>query len=240
MSGSAALSDSGNDRIVMGGNMSAFDAHKVNVDDLFDEAQVWLAGEGVSSEAEAKAVETLLDMARDAKKAADEARKAENEPFDRGKAEVQARYNPILKRADLIVETCKNVLQPWRDKIAAEKAAKAEAMRLEAEALRREAEEKIRASAGNLAERAKAEETLAFAKDADKAVAKAVKAAATGNGLRTTYRAELTDLNAAIKHYWSTNRAEFEALVCDIAARQVRAGVREIPGFNVIEERKAV
>lgn len=235
-----ALSETGNDRIVMGGNMSPFDAHKVNIDDLFAEAEVWLTGEGVQSEAEAKAVETLLDMAREAKKAADEARKTENEPFDKGKAEVQARYNPILKRAELIAEACKKVLQPWRDKIAREAAAKAEAMRQEAEALKRQADEEIRASAGNLTARAKAEETLAFAKDAEKAVGKATKAATTNTGLRTTYRAELADLNAAIKHYWSTNRAEFETLVCDLAARQVRAGIREIPGFNVIEERKAV
>ena len=34
------------------------------------------------------------------------------------KAEVQARYNPILKRADMIADTCKKVLQPWRDRIA--------------------------------------------------------------------------------------------------------------------------
>src|SRR4051812_953059 len=95
-----ALSDSGNDRIAMGANMSPFDAHKVNIEDLFEEATAWLNGDGVNSEADAKAVDQLLDLAREARKAADEARKTENEPFDTGKAEVQARYNPILKRAD--------------------------------------------------------------------------------------------------------------------------------------------
>lgn len=235
-----ALSDSGNERIAMGANMAPFDAHKVNIDDLYEEATAWLNGDGVSSEAEAKAVETLLDMARDAKKAADEARKAENEPFDTGKAAVQAKYNPILKRAEMIAETCKNVLQPWRDKIARDKAAKAEAARLDAEKLKREAEEKIRASSGNIAERERAEEALALAKEADKFASRTTKAATTGTGLRSTYRPELTDLNAAIKHYWSTHRAEFEALVCDLAVRDVRAGKREIPGFTVVEERKAI
>jgi hypothetical protein len=237
---SQALSETGNDRIAMGANLSPFDAAKLAVDDLFDEAQVWLAGDGIASEAEAKAVETLLDMARTAKKTADEARKVENEPFDTGKAEVQARYNPVLKRADMIADTCKSVLQPWRDKIAADKAAKAEAARLEAEKLKREAEEKLRASAGNIAERAEAEEALSLAKEAESFAKRETKRADTGNGLRTTYRAELSDLSAAVRHYWPLAKEDFAALVTDIAAREVRAGKREIPGFIIHEERKAV
>jgi hypothetical protein len=236
----AALSDTGNDRIAMGANMSPFDAAKLAIDDLLEEAQAWLNGDGVTSEAEAKAVETLLDMARKAKKEADEARRIENEPFDAGKAEVQARYNPILKRADMIADACKAVLQPWRDRIAREKAERAEKARLEAERLRQEAEEKIRASAGNVIERQKAEEVLDLAKEAEGFAKRETKRAATGNGLRTTYRAEMTDGVAAARHYWQTRRAEMEEILTGFANQDVRAGKREIPGFNIIEERKAV
>lgn len=235
-----ALSETGNDRIVMGGNMSAFDAHKVNIDNLFEEAEVWLSGDGVASEAEAKAVETLLDLVREAKKAADEARKVENEPFDAGKAAVQARYNPILKRAELIAETCKNVLQPWRDRVAREKAARADAARIDAEKLKREAEEKIRASSGNVVERERAEEALSLAKDADKFANRTARAATTGTGLRRTYRPVMTDGGKAAEHYWTAKRGEFQAFLSELAAQDVRRGVRSIPGFDVIEETKAV
>jgi small-conductance mechanosensitive channel len=223
-----------------GKNITPFEEAKLAIDDLFEEAEVWLTGEGVASAAEADAVEKLLDLARSAKKTADEARKVENEPFDTGKAEVQARYNPILKRADMITDTCKKVLQPWRDKIAAEKAAQAEQARKEADEIRRKAEEAIRASSGNITARAEAEQLLASAKIAEKDAKRVEKSAVTGNGLRTTYRADLSDLSAAIKHYWSTKRPQFEALVCDMAAADVRNGVRQIPGFTVIEERKAI
>lgn len=234
------LSVTGNDRIFDGANMRPFDAHKTNIDDLFEEAQAWLTGEGVTSAEEAKAVETLLDLAREAKKAADESRKLENEPFDTGKAEVQARYNPVLKRADTIADTCKQALAPWRMKVEAEKQEKAEAARAEAAKLAQEAQDKLRASAGNVVERERAEEALTLAKDAAKFADRTTRKASTGNGLRTSYRAVLTDGVKAAEHYWGTRNADFQTFLSDLAAADVRRGVRSIPGFDVIEEKTAV
>lgn len=237
------LSVTGNDRIAQGANhppLSAFEAVKLPIDDLFQEAQVWLTGEGVTSPAEAEAVDTLLDLARKARKAADEARKAENEPFDTGKAEVQARYNPILKRADMIAETCKQVLQPFREKERLAKEAIAQTARKEADELRQRAEAAIRATDGNIAEREYAEVLLSSAKIAEKDASRSEKKAVTGNGLRLTYRADLVSLNTAIKHYWIKSPKDFADLVIAMAEADVRAGIRSIPGFDVIEERKAV
>lgn len=223
-----------------GKNMTPFDAAKLAVDDLFAEAEVWLNGDGIASQGEAEAVETLLDLARKAKKEADESRKVENEPFDTGKAEVQARYNPVLKRADMIADTCKKVLQPWRDKVAAEKAAIAEQDRREAEDIRRKAEEAMRASAGNITARADAEQLLSSAKLAEKDAKKADKAATHGLGLRTTYTVTMSDATAAARHYWADKRAECETFFIGLAERDVRAGKREIPGFLIIERKEAV
>jgi hypothetical protein len=223
-----------------GANIRPFDAAKLEIDDLFAEADNWLTGEPITSAEEAEAVEKLLDLARKAKANADAERKRENEPFDTGKAEVQARYNPILKRADMVAETCKAVLQPWRDAIAKAKAAEAEKARQEADEARRIAEEAIRNSAGNIAARAEAETKLNDAKIAEADARRVEKKAVTGNGLRTTYVPYLTDLNAAIKHYWTANRPEFEALVCDLATKDVRAGKREIPGFSIEPVRSAI
>lgn len=235
-----ALSETGNDRIAMGANMSPFDEVRVEIDDLYEEAKAWLDGTEIASEAEEKAVDQLLDMARAAFKKADATRKIENEPFDTGKAAVQAKYKPVLSRAEMISDVCKARLTPWRAKIEAEKQAKARAAAEEAEKLRREAEEAIRASAGNIEEREKAEEALALAKEADAFAARKQKQAETGLGLRTTYRAELTDGVAAARHYWGERRAECEAFFSSLAAADVRSGKRSIPGFNVIEEKKAV
>lgn len=235
-----ALSETGNDRIAMGANMSPFDEVRVEIDDLYEEAKAWLDGTEIASEAEEKAVDQLLDMSRAAFKKAEAARKIENEPYDKGKAAVQAKYKPVLSRAEMISDACKARLTPWRAKIEAERQAKARAAAEEAEKLRREAEEAIRASAGNIEEREKAEEALALAKEADAFAARKQKQAETGLGLRTTYRAELTDGVAAARHYWSERRAECEAFFSSLAAADVRSGKRSIPGFNVIEEKKAV
>jgi len=237
MNAHAALSDTGNERIAMGGNMRPFDAHKVNIDDLFVEAQNWLNGEAVASDDEAGTVEQLLDMARQAKKAADEARKVENEPFDAGKAEVQARYNPILKRADAVADACKLVLKPWRE---AEKRAAAEAARADAERIRQEADAAMRASAGNVLERERAEEKLVLAKEAEKFAKRIGKVAATGNGLRAVPKAILVDGGKAAEHYWRTRNPEFQTFLCELAASDARNGARTIPGFDVIEEKQAV
>lgn len=234
------LSVTGNDRIAMGANMTPFDEIKVEIDDLFEEAKAWLDGTEIASEAEEKAVDQLLDMSRAAFKKADTARKVENEPFDKGKAAVQAKYKPVLSRAEVISDTCKARLTPYRAKIEAEKQAKARAAAEEAERLRREAEAAIRASSGNIEERQKAEEALELAKEADAFASREQKRAETGLGLRTTYRAELTNGVEAARHYWATKREECEAFFLNLAASDVRAGTRAIPGFNVIEEKKAV
>lgn len=234
------LSVTGNDRIAMGANMTPFDEIKVEIDDLFEEAKTWLDGSEIASDAEEKAVDQLLDMARAAFKKADNARKVENEPFDKGKAAVQAKYKPVLSRAELISDTCKARLTPYRAKVEAEKQAKARAAAEEAERLRREAEEAIRASSGNIEERQRAEEALELAKEADAFASREQKRAETGLGLRTTYRAELTNGVEAARHYWATKRELCEAFFLNLASSDVRAGARSIPGFNVIEEKKAV
>jgi hypothetical protein len=223
-----------------GANIRPFDAAKLEIDDLFAEADNWLTGEPITSAEEAEAVEKLLDLTRKAKANADAERKRENEPFDTGKAEVQARYNPILKRADMVAETCKAVLQPWRDAIAKAKALEAEKARQEADEARRIAEEAIRNSAGNIAARAEAETKLNDAKIAEADVRRVEKKAVTGNGLRTLYRPVMVDGGKAAEHYWKARRADFQEFLQELAAQDVRKGTRVIPGFEIVEERSAV
>lgn len=224
-----------------------YEAAYARMASLHELAESWLDGKPAASQAEVDELSNLLDEARKAKKHADEARKAEAKPFDDGKAEVQARYNPLLKNADTIADALKSAMAPFLAKLEAEKRAREEAARREAEEARRKADEAIRESnRANLAKREAAELALEAAAKAER-IAKAAandKAKATGGSravtLRTVYRAEVTDLTAAARHYWPLAKAEFHAVVERLAAEDVRAGKRDIPGVTVHEDKTVV
>ena len=226
---------------------SPFEAVRTHIDDLLTEARNWLDGQGVETQTEADAVSVLLDELRKGYKAADAARKEEAKPFDDGKAEVQARYNPILKAAETGADACKKALAPYLQKLEDEKRAQAEAKRREAEEAAAKAAEAARlADAANLEQRELAEALVAKAAEAERAAkaAEQSKAHAKGGeraaGLRSYFKPVLTDGQAALTHYWRTNRAALEAFALDLAAKDVQAGKRQIPGFDVIEERRVV
>jgi hypothetical protein len=211
------------------------------------EARNWLDGQGVQTQTEADGVSRLLDDLRKAYKAADAARKEEARPFDEGKAEVQARYNPILKAAETGADACKKALAPYLQKLETEKQAQAEAKRREAEEAAAKAAEAARlADAANLEQREAALALVAKAEEAERAAkaAEQSKAHAKGGeraaGLRSYFKPVLTDGQLALAHYWRTNRAALEAFALDLATKDVQAGKRQIPGFDVIEERRVV
>jgi len=216
------------------------------IDGLYTEAEGWLDGGPIDNQGMADGVSELLNLLRDAKKRADDARKTEAKPFDDGKKEVQARYKPLLDKADRAADVCKKALVPWLQKLEEEKRAKEAAAREEAERLRKEAEEAIAmADSDNLAARADAESRINDAKEAEKVVARAAKDKAGASGgvgravtLRTFYRGEITDAAAVAKHYWLTNRAEVMAFFQTLVDADVRAK-RPVPGVTVHAEKKA-
>jgi hypothetical protein len=225
-----------------------FEAAQAKIEDLYGEATYWLDGAAVECQDHADGLSTLLNMLRNARKEADEARKAEAKSFDDGKAEVQARYNPLLKKADLAMDACKDAIAPWLVRLdAEEKAAAAEARRI-ADEKAREAQEAIRATeATNLAEREAAEQLVRDAKKAETAANRAARdtaRAGVGIGratsLRTSYKPVLTDAVTAARHFWATDRQEIEALLIRLAEQAVRNGKREIPGFVIEEIKTAV
>lgn len=238
----AALSETGNDRIAMGANMSPFDAFKVNIDDLTEEAKAWLDGKAIASAAEADGVETLLDMARKTAKDADAARAAEKKPhLDAGKA-VDAQWKPVIDGANRIADLAKRVLTPWREKLEAERRVEAERVAREAEEQRqREVEASRRAAeSGSLEDREIADQEAAAAKQAERVAKKADKAATTGTGLRTKWVAEMVDQRAAIAAMWKRDPQAFVDLAQTIADQAVRSGARQIEGFNIIEQKVAI
>ncbi len=213
---------------------------------LHIEASNWLDGEPIENQAQADTIGTLINDIRAARKDADSARKVEAAPFDAGKREVQARYNPLLDSADLMTTGCKKLLTPFLARVEAEKRAIAEAERKRADDARRVAEDAIRAAAAtDLAAREEAEAKLREAKDAE-AVAKRAesdKAAGRGGGraitLRTFYEPEITDMTLVARYYWKADRTEVEAFFTDLVGHHVRAGDRNIPGVTVHERQVA-
>ncbi len=211
------------------------------IDDLYGEAKNFADGEPITTPEMAEAITALFDGLHEAGKEAEALRVAEKAPLDKQVDAIQARYNPYVQPKKGKVAMGKDalgvLLTAWRVEQQRIAAAAADKARREAEALQAEATAAMQASAGNLAERERAEEIVGFAKEAAKFARGADKAATTGTGLRTTWGATLVDEYAGLE--WAYERApeRFRELVEQIAAEAVRAGLRSVPGFNV-EERK--
>jgi hypothetical protein len=219
---------------------------KEEVDDLLLEARNYLDGEPIANEQQAEAVSSLLNRLRRVAKDADEARKTEKKPHDDAAKAVQAKWTPIIDKAALASSTAKQALAPWLRQVEEKQRAEAEAARVEAERLARIAAEAHSTASGNLQASEDAERLLKAAEAARKDAAKADKAKAHARGgeravgLRSVWTPTLTDACLALKHYRERQPELLKEWLVEQAERDVRAGARSIPGFDVTEARVAV
>jgi len=213
------------------------------IDDLYDTAKDFADGEPIADDKMEAVITGIYNDLHKLGKEADELRVAEKKPLDDAVKAIQDKYNKYIQpkkgRVDMAKAALGDLLAPYRN--AKRLAAEAEARRIaeEAETARIAANAAMQASSGNLAEREEAEERLAEAKRLETTARRANKAATTGTGLRTVWSAEIADESAALD--WAYNHApgEFMALALSLANEQVRAGVRSLPGFKVVEEKVA-
>jgi hypothetical protein len=224
-----------------------FEAAQTAIHDLYLEASNFCDGEPIETQAQADAVSKLIDQLRKASKHADETRAAEKKPFDDFAKAVQARYKPLLDKAQLAIDTAKKALVPFLRKIEAEKRRLAEEARREADekaAAAREAA-KVASITDNLADayearfrddQAKEAAEHARAKEKNKAGAKGGARAMT---LRTIKRASVSDYTAFSRYVWTTHRADLEEWLDGYAAQLCRAGVATIPGVEITTEQVA-
>lgn len=220
---------------------------KTEIDDLYAEARNFADGEPITSEEMATAVTELLDLLHDAGKRADAIRIEEKAPYDNSIKAIQDKYNLLIGNTKttgkgkvvLGKEVLQALLTPWRNEQARIKEEAARLAREEADRKAAEAQAAIRASAGNLEEREKAEDLLRDAKATDRDAKRADKAATTGTGLRTIWHVVIVDEATALD--WAYGRApeQFKALCQKMAEEVVRTGVRSVPGFAVSSERVA-
>jgi hypothetical protein len=228
----------------IGHNRSPFDLCRESIEDLYAEAKVWLDGEPVTEQQQANALNTLQSRIRDAAKEAEKNRKAEAKPFDDGKAEVQARYKPVLSKAEEAENAVKAALKPYLLALARKQEEEARAAREEAARKQQEAMEAMRQrDAANLQSREEAERLVKEARAAEDAARKAenVKAHAKGEGratgLRTVHRAVITNTREAAAWVWKERYEELCVFIQEQGDKAVRSGARTIQGFDVIEEK---
>ncbi len=235
--------------------VTPFDVARKAVEDIYLETTLWLDGRPIDSQETADGVGNLQAAIRKAAALADDTRKAENKPFDDGKAEVQARYLPLIGdttkvkgKTVLALEACKAALTPW---LVAQQRRLDEEARIAHEAaaaLQRAAQEALRASdAADLEKRAAAEALIASAKKAETAANVAGRQTATAGGalgrsagLRTVWVATITDPVDAARSAWRESREEMLEFLQDWADRRVREGARSIPGFSIVDTKVAV
>ncbi|WP_293854359.1 hypothetical protein [Sphingomonas sp. SCN 67-18] len=237
------------DRAKAGSNAPAdpFDAHKADIEDLYDEAKNWLDGAEIENQAQADTLATLIDRLHKAWKAADASRDAEKRPHMEASNAVQAKYKPILEKADTAKTVAKKAQETFLKKLRDEQAEIARKAATVAQAKADEALAAIKAAneAGDLGAREQAETLVEEAKVAviEARVAEKAKPQAKSEfgaralGLRSVWAPTLTDGILAMRHYWPLpeRRAEMEALMLDMARKDVRAGARQIPGFDITE-----
>lgn len=244
------MADGNNPRVVLGNNnppADALGAFTTHITDLRLEAGNWLDGSPIENQAQADEVSRLLDELRRARKDADAARAEEKKPHDDQAKAVQAKWKPLLDTADLAADGCKKALAPWLQKVEEQQRAAAEAARREAERQAEEARAALAAAAGNdIAAREEAEALVTQAKAAERAASKAEQERPQAHGgaratsLRTSYEPVLTNGVEAARHYWTAERDACEAFFLSLAQKDVRAGKRQIPGFEIREERHVV
>ncbi len=224
-----------------------FETAVEKIEDLYGEAMHWLDGEPIDNQGMADSIGMLMKKIRDARKEADDSRKAEVKPLNEAKTEIQARYNPLLQKADLAKDTCARALTPWLEMMALEKERVAREAREAAEIKEAAARAAFQASqVDDLAARAEAELLADEAKTADiraRVAAKDTAKVQTGGraaSLRSAWTPTITDGIDAIRHYWPENQDEFEVVLLRLAQADVRMGKREIPGFEIKEVKTVV
>lgn len=217
--------------------LDPFAAHEVHIGDLMELAESALHGNTIETPEQAAAIDELLDSIKDAAKALEATRKAENKPFDDGKAAVQAKAKPLATKLDIAKDTAIKALTPFRLAEQAKKDAEQKRLREEADRLAEKARAKfVHTAPTDLASRIEAEE---LAKVAKKANAAANKIDRTATGLRTYWTATVTNYGDLLVYLKQSDPHALREMLDGYAERQKNAGTRILPGVEITEHRRA-
>jgi len=226
-----------------------FEIIKEEINDLYQEAKNWCDGKPIGTEDQEQAVSDLMAMIRDAEKRADALRKDETKPLDDAKKAIQDKFNTLIGKNKSVtgltvmaLDACKKAIEPYRQKKEAEAIEKARIEQEKALEAERIAQEELRKASQttDLEQRERAEALVKEAKVAEKSAKKANKVATTGLGLRRSYRAEIVDLNEAVKHFWKLDPEPYRELTQRLAQKHADNKGGAVPGVVIHEDKKAV
>lgn len=229
-------------------NATPFDLIVEDLNDLLLEARNWCDGEAAATQEEVDEIARLIDAINDSAKALEAERVKEKKPLDDAIQAIQDRFNVWLAplknkkpgKVPIALDALNAAKRPFLLAREAELAAQREAARKEAEEKALEAQRAAQAAAANdLATREEAEAKIEQA-EAAAAAAKAAekeKAHAHGSGraqgLRTRVVGEITDLNAAVRFYWTNDPQPFRELVQRLVDTDARQNRRAAEGKGV-------
>lgn len=236
-----------NERVEIGDNNppAGYEAVKIKIEDLYDEAKLWLDGAVVDNEDLAKGINNLRNLLKGAGAEAEKIRVAEKEPFLEGGRAVDAKFRPLSEKVKRADEACASALKPWLLAKENERKDEAERLRVEADQAAAAARSAHIAASGNIAGLQQAEGLIKEAKAAERVAQRAETSTATvasdfgrSAKLKTIYSPVLLNFQAALDHYVTTRPSDVKALLESMAEIDVKAGIHKIPGFVVSEEKK--
>lgn len=201
------------------------------------EAEGWLDGTPVTTEAQMTAVDALRKSMREWRIALEAGQKSATAPmYDAYKAEL-ARWKPEIDGAKQIETGLVALVDGFKRKLAAEKAAKEAALRAEAEAKLRAAQEAHKAANPANIEAVRAAEQAE--REAEQARIKAAVAAKdTVRGMRTVTKYEVTDYRALL-HWVAKNDRDAITAFLDEYARKEHKVIANADGLRVWQQQEA-
>lgn len=220
----------------LGGNNPPADAaFGLHVDSLFALLSDTLAGGTVTNDEQDAAIDAILDDFRKASKDADKARADEKKPHDDAGKAVQAKWKPIIEKADRGASECKAALTPYRTEKQRIKDEAARKAREEAEAQAKAAQEALR-EADDLEAKYAAEQQLDLAQKLG-AQAKRIDRAPTG--LRSYWLHRIINRRELLLHVVERYPEDLADMLNEFVRQKVAAGIREMPGVSITEEKRA-
>ena len=240
------LSDTGNERIVAGGNQPPELIVFGEIDAYYDEAKNYASdGFKIDTQEQHDEIDRLDKELLRLSQEAEALRIEEKRPLDEMVDAIQAKFNPYIQKSkgkvDVARSALKALLTGWRVEVQRKKDEEARRIREEAEAAERASQQAFRqTNVTDLVEREEAERLAERAANLAAQAKKADKAATTGTGLRTSWVANMVDQRSAVAAMWKQNPQAFIDLAQDLANKSVRAGTRQIDGFEIKEVKGAL
>lgn len=206
-------------------------------EDERSEAENWLDGTPVTSEGQMTAVDALRKSMRECRLTLEKGQKAATAPLLEALNAERERWKPEIEDTKRIEGGLVALVDGYKRKLAAEKAAAEKAAWEAANKARREAEAKAAAAnAADIEAQREAEEAKRQAMEAEKAAQAARKD--TVKGLRKVTRYEVTDYKALL-HWLAANRKDDVIAFMDEWARKNHKTERQAEGLNVWDDKEA-